>query len=172
MDKKMTLNEKLDFIAAMENEGYNEEVIEGLIEGLENPEEHYSSKRYTSAKEMLDDILGEEDDEDNQLLLTEDSKRSIVFSKNFERDLKDLRSNAAFDRNLLDTQLQTIADGGSLDLSRQPHKMSRESRPEYKGTLNFHHKADIVVIYRLTDDALQLERIGNHGKLKLTRNKN
>jgi mRNA-degrading endonuclease YafQ of YafQ-DinJ toxin-antitoxin module len=50
--------------------------------------------------------------------------------------------------------------------------MAKQSRAEYQGTQNFHHKADIVVIYRLTDDVLYLETIGNHSNLKLTRSKN
>ena len=98
--------------------------------------------------------------------------REITYSKEFKNNLKKLRSNKAFDANLLAQQIDDIASGKSLDITRQNHKMSKESRPEYKGTRNFHHKADIVVIYRLTDDMLYLETIGNHANLKLTRNKN
>ncbi len=98
--------------------------------------------------------------------------RDIIPSKAFQKDLVTLRSNKIFNSKLLAQQIDTIASGGSLDISTKNHKMAKQSRAEYQGTMNFHHNSDIVVIYRLTDDALYLERIGNHSNLKLTRNKN
>ena len=98
--------------------------------------------------------------------------RQITYSRDFKCDLKKLRSNKYFDANLLASQLDIIASGGSLDASQRNHKMAPQSRSEFRGTQNFHHKSDLVVIYRLTNDMVYLERIGNHSNLKLVGNKN
>ena len=93
--------------------------------------------------------------------------RQIIYSKDFEKNVKKLRSNKAFDIDLLAQQIDIIASGGTLDRGKHSHKMAPQSRSEFRGTRNFHHKSDIVVIYRLTDDMLYLETIGNHANLKL-----
>lgn len=54
----MELNEKLEFISAMESEGYNQDVIECLVEGIEHPEYHYVGQKFSSGKAALDNILG------------------------------------------------------------------------------------------------------------------
>jgi mRNA interferase YafQ len=98
--------------------------------------------------------------------------REITYSRDFKADLKKLRSNKQFNADLLAQQIDIIASGGTLDAAQQNHKMAKQSRAEFRGTQNFHHKSDLVVIYRLTDDMMYLERIGNHSNLKLVGNKN
>ena len=37
---------------------YNQDVIECLVEGIEHPESHYVSQKFSSGKAVLDNILG------------------------------------------------------------------------------------------------------------------
>ena len=55
----LTLNEKLNLIADLEQEKLSEELIEGIIEHVEHPEP--LGKRYSSFKELLADLDNDED---------------------------------------------------------------------------------------------------------------
>ena len=55
----MTLNEKLDVIAALEEENLSQELIESIVDQLENPEP--LGKRYKTAKELIEDLERDED---------------------------------------------------------------------------------------------------------------
>lgn len=55
----MNINEKLDFISALEEDGYGQRTIESLIESLEHPET--SSRSFTTAEEMFAAIDSEMD---------------------------------------------------------------------------------------------------------------
>jgi hypothetical protein len=56
----MTLNEKLNYISALESEGYTPDVVETLIEGIETPDTHYVNQKFTSGKALLDSIFNED----------------------------------------------------------------------------------------------------------------
>lgn len=56
----MTLNEKLNYISALESAGYTQDVIANLVEGIENPIEHYVDKKFTTGKAVLDSIFEED----------------------------------------------------------------------------------------------------------------
>ena len=55
----MTLNEKLNLIADLEEEKLSEELIESIVEQVEHPEP--LGKKYSSFKEMLADMEDEEE---------------------------------------------------------------------------------------------------------------
>lgn len=55
----MTLNEKLDVIADLEEENLAQELIESIVDQLENPEP--LGKRYKTAKELIEDLESDED---------------------------------------------------------------------------------------------------------------
>ncbi len=57
----ISLNEKLNYIDALEREGYSQDMIEYLVEGIENPDKHYVQKRYSCATDMMKDILNVEE---------------------------------------------------------------------------------------------------------------
>ena len=51
---KLTLNEKLNILADLEEEKLSEELIESIINQIENPEPF--GKRFRSAKELIEDL--------------------------------------------------------------------------------------------------------------------
>lgn len=55
----MTLNEKLDVIADLEEENLSQELIESIVDQLENPEP--LGKRYKTANELIEDLESDED---------------------------------------------------------------------------------------------------------------
>ena len=55
----MTLNEKLNVIADLEEENLSEEMIESIIKDVENPEPR--GKRYSSVEELMSDLESDED---------------------------------------------------------------------------------------------------------------
>ena len=55
----MTLNEKLSFIADLENENLSEDMIERIVESVENPEP--IGKRYATVQELMGDLEDEDE---------------------------------------------------------------------------------------------------------------
>ena len=53
----MTLNEKLNVIADLEEENLSEEIIGSIIEDIENPEPR--GKRYSAVEELMSDLESE-----------------------------------------------------------------------------------------------------------------
>ena len=53
----MTLNEKLSFIADVENEKISEDMIQRIVESVENPEP--VGKRYANVQELMSDLEDE-----------------------------------------------------------------------------------------------------------------
>ena len=60
--------------------------------------------------------------------------------------------------------------GESLPAKAKNHALSKSSPKEYKDCYDFHVVPDICVVYRLTKDAVELIRIGQHNNLGLTEN--
>lgn len=56
---KLTLNEKLNVIADLEEEKLPQELIESIVDQLENPEP--IGKRYKTAKDLIVDLERDED---------------------------------------------------------------------------------------------------------------
>ena len=66
--------------------------------------------------------------------------------------------------------LNDIASGVPLDKSYRDHSMVKTSPKHYQGCRDFHYKANICVIYKITDTIIELLRIGSHQDLGLTEN--
>ena len=56
----MTLTERLNVIADLESENLSEELIEGILEHVENPEP--IGNRYNTFEELIKDLEQEEED--------------------------------------------------------------------------------------------------------------
>lgn len=96
--------------------------------------------------------------------------KQLDYKKQFSKDLKTLVKSGKVDLNILGTLLDDIAKGKQLDKKYKDHALVKTSPKHYQGCRDFHYKANICVVYRLTKDTLELIRIGNHSDLGLTEN--
>jgi mRNA interferase YafQ len=87
--------------------------------------------------------------------------RPIEITGRFKRDYKrEKRSDAA-----LDAVFQTVIDMLVRDKVLPPNLSDHALTGEWKGYRDCHIKPDLVLIYRKTDKALVLARIGSHSEL-------
>ncbi len=84
----------------------------------------------------------------------------IVRTKHFKKDIKKI--------SMTDTQYQkfiiylsTLLNGDPLP----PEALDHPLQGEWKDTREFHLGGDLLVIYRIEDNQLQLIRIGTHSQL-------
>ena len=94
--------------------------------------------------------------------------RQLDYKKQFSKDLKTLVKSGNVDLKLLGSLLDDIAKGKPLDKKYKDHPMVKTSPKHYQGCRDFHYKANICVVYRLTPTVVELIRIGNHSDLGLT----
>ena len=94
--------------------------------------------------------------------------RSLDYKKQFSKDLKKLEKSGRVNLKELGKLIDQIASGVPLDKKYDDHPMVKTSPKHYQGCRDFHYKANICVIYRLTFDVLELIRIGSHQDLGLT----
>lgn len=95
-------------------------------------------------------------------------KRKPNPQKQYKKDLFKLLQQKRVKQAELDTIISNICDGVPLDKSFRDHPMVKTSPKHYQGCRDFHYKANICVVYRLTDDTVELIRIGSHQDLGLT----
>ena len=96
--------------------------------------------------------------------------RSFDYKKQFSKDLKKLEKSEKVNIKELSKILNDIASGVPLDKSYRDHPMVKTSPKHYQGCRDFHYKANICVIYKITDAIIELLRIGSHQDLGLTEN--
>lgn len=87
---------------------------------------------------------------------------TLEFTGRFKRDYKREAAGAHED---LDGLLKAVID---LLISQTPLPASNNDHPlkgEWKGCRDCHLKPDLVLIYRKTDTAIQLVRLGSHSEL-------
>lgn len=94
--------------------------------------------------------------------------RTIVFTKTFKKSMKDVRSYPAYKEKELDDALKTLANGGSLPTRMEDHPMVKHSAGYLNGARVFHLRPNLVVVYRMTDEVIEVLNIGLHNKTKLT----
>ena len=94
--------------------------------------------------------------------------RTVVFTKNFKKAMKDVRSYPAYKEKELEAALQTLANGESLPGGMKDHAMVKNSPGYLNGARVFHLRPNLVVVYRMTDAAIEVLNIGLHNKTKLT----
>ena len=94
--------------------------------------------------------------------------RTVVFSPKFKKSMKDVRSYKNYKADELDAALKTLAKGEKLPERMFDHDMAKQSRSELQGARAFHLRPNLVVVYKLHDDVLEVLNIGLHNKTRLT----
>jgi len=84
----------------------------------------------------------------------------IFRTASFKRDYKTLSNQ---EKDLLKSIITTLAKGEKLDKKYKNHKLIGN----YLGCNECHIKPDLLLIYRIDDDILELAlvRVGSHSKL-------
>ena len=92
--------------------------------------------------------------------------RTIEWTGQFKRDYK--RESKGQHRATLDTHLLPVVGSLAKDEALEPRHRDHALTGEWKDHRDCHIKPDLVLIYRLPDDAsLQLVRLGSHSELGL-----
>lgn len=87
--------------------------------------------------------------------------RPVEITGRFKRDYKrEKRSDAT-----LDTVLQAVLDMLVMDEQLPANLSDHPLSGDWKGYRDCHVKPDLLLIYRKTDEALILARIGSHSEL-------
>lgn len=94
--------------------------------------------------------------------------RSLDYKKQFSKDLSKLQKSGRVDLDELGKLIDQIASGIPLDKKYKDHALVKTSPKHYQGCRDFHYRANVCVIYRLTTDVMELIRIGSHQDLGLT----
>ena len=89
--------------------------------------------------------------------------RNVVYSSKYKKDYKAIISNSRFNETELNRCIDNLLNGKNLDKKYKNHKMLNKRL--YLNSNSFHLANDIIVLYKLTDDSLNLIRIGNHSKI-------
>ncbi|MDE6737457.1 MAG: type II toxin-antitoxin system YafQ family toxin [Treponemataceae bacterium] len=92
--------------------------------------------------------------------MAQDNKYKLVPSSSFKRDMKSLSEE---ERRETGEVIQKLAHGEELDEKYHDHQL----RGKLKSFRDCHIRPDLVLIYRINDDILELYlyRIGSHSKL-------
>ena len=85
---------------------------------------------------------------------------NVNFTKSFIKDYKKLQTK---DKDLTDVLIDKLATGQPLEPKHKDHALSGN----LQGFRECHIKPDLLLIYELCDDILQLNalRVGSHSKL-------
>lgn len=94
--------------------------------------------------------------------------RELIVKNNYKKQLKEVSKYPDYNEELLKKYVQMLRNNEKLPEKAKDHKLSKHSPGIYSGCRDFHLAPDIVVVYRLTSDALELVAIGKHNKLQLT----
>jgi mRNA interferase YafQ len=86
--------------------------------------------------------------------------REIVFSKQFERDVKRAKKRGKM-MEKLKAAIEVLASDNSLPPQYQDHKLAGE----YIGRRECHLEPDWLLVYLRTDEAIVFERTGTHSDL-------
>ena len=95
--------------------------------------------------------------------------RNVVITSRFKKDIKLAEKTPRFKKwaGKFETYVEKLRKGESLPPESHDKPMAKHSEKEHQGCREFHAAPDIVVIYRLTTDELQLVRVGQHNNLGL-----
>lgn len=92
--------------------------------------------------------------------------RTIKISKNYKNSMKDVKRYNDYDAEELEKLLLMLANGEKLPEGNRDHAMASNS--SMKNIRGFHLRGNLVVLYRMTDDSIELLDIGRHNKVRLT----
>ncbi len=98
--------------------------------------------------------------------------RDLVLSTKYKKDIKALSKTPRFKKysSLLIDYLARLQRGEKLPPEAKNHPLAKNSPKGYKDCWDFHVVPDVCVIYRMTNDTVELIRIGQHNNLSLTEN--
>ncbi len=85
---------------------------------------------------------------------------NLVYTSQFKKDFKRV-SNQGKDLFKLVVVIETLLNGEILDLKFKDHTLIGK----WKNHRDCHLEPDWILIYRLTNDSLILERTGSHSEL-------
>ena len=84
----------------------------------------------------------------------------IIYSSQFKKDFKKIL-NSGKNISQLEIVIETLLKEQPLELKYRDHKLAGK----WKNHRDCHIEPDWLLIYRITDDALYLERTGSHSEL-------
>ena len=98
--------------------------------------------------------------------------RNVVITPKFKKDIKLAQKTPKFKKYAFkfEEYIEKLRTGEPLPPESHDKPMAKHSEKEHKGCREFHAAPDVVVIYRLTADEVQLVRIGQHNNLGLIEN--
>jgi mRNA interferase YafQ len=89
-----------------------------------------------------------------------ETERTVRWGTAYKRDLKRL-SKRGKDLDRLDAVVETIRLGGQLEPRHRDHALTGDR----KGFRDCHVEPDWILIYRVDDEAVYLDRTGTHADL-------
>ena len=94
--------------------------------------------------------------------------RNVSIASRFKKDFKLVQKSPRFKKwsGKFEAYVEMLRKGESLPPESRDKPMASNS--EYRGCRDFHAAPDIVVLYRMTDETVELLRIGQHNNLGLT----
>ena len=92
--------------------------------------------------------------------------KTIIFTTKYKKSMKDVKKYPEYNAKELEEILNVLADGKKLDPKYQDHAMAANSA--LKGIRGFHLRGNLVVLYRLANNMIELIDIGRHNKIRLT----
>ena len=96
--------------------------------------------------------------------------RNVSISPRFKKDLRLVQKGPKFKKwsGKFEEYVEKLRTGESLPPEEHDKPMAKHSEKEHKGCREFHAAPDVVVIYRMNTDTVELVRIGQHNNLGLT----
>lgn len=98
--------------------------------------------------------------------------RDIILTSKYKKDLKAAQKTPRFKKysTKLVNYLATLQRGDKLPPEADDHQLAKHSTKEYSRCREFKAAPDVCVVYRMSDDSIELVRIGQHNNLGLTEN--
>ena len=94
--------------------------------------------------------------------------KKLTLTNKYKRQWKEVSTYSSYDDTLLKEYITKLQNNEKLPENARDHKLANHSRSEYQGCRDFHLTPDIVVVYKIDKDEVELVAIGKHNKLKLT----
>ena len=94
--------------------------------------------------------------------------KEIIATNKFKRQRKSIIKYPEYNEEEFRKYITMIANGEKLPEKVRDHKLSKSSSAEYKDCREFHLAPDLLVVYKLFDDKIELISIGKHNTLRLT----
>jgi mRNA interferase YafQ len=90
--------------------------------------------------------------------------RELIVLSRFKRDYRLARKHPEFDSATLEYVFDSMIAGGTLPDAFREHRVDKRAT-NWAGMTECHLGADLLLIYRVRQDAVILHRIGTHAEL-------